>query len=305
MYMSLHGPRPTVFLQPDRLSERFGVNIWLAVETFQHGGSFKFRAAWNVANSVPNSHLVTASSGNFGQALALAAKLVGKRCTVVMPETSAVVKIDAVRGHGAIVDLIDTHQITREARVAQVVASLDDAYVASPFDDPLVIAGNASLGREIAHCGTSFDSVFAPIGGGGLAAGLIVGLREAGSLTPVIAAEPLLGNDAARSMREGRIVANESEPLTLADGARTRAIGRHNWEVLQHGLKDVIEVPEDQIRAALRSLFFDANLKSEPTGTLGLAAVMTDLGRFQGQTVCCVVTGGNVDSKTYSEIIDG
>lgn len=303
--MNIQGPRPTVFLRPQRLSERLGVQVTLAVETFQFAGSFKFRAAWHVANNVPNGHLVTASSGNFGQAIALAAKLVGKRCTVVMPQTSAGVKIEAVRGHGATVDLIDTKAITREARVAEIAAGLDDAYVASPFDDPLVIAGNASLGREIAALGESFDAVITPVGGGGLASGVYIGLREAGNETPLLAAEPLLGNDAARSLREGHLIANESEPLTLADGARTRSLGQHNWAILKDALAGVIEVPEVQIAEGVRALFFDANLKSEPTGALGVGALLTEPERFRGKSVCCVVTGGNVDAKIYADLILG
>lgn len=303
--MSHLGPRPTVFAYPDRLSERLGVRIVLANEAFQRAGSFKFRAAWQVASTVPNAHVVTASSGNFGQAIALACKLVGKRCTVVMPETSAVVKIDAVRGYGAEVDLIDTKAIAREARVAQIAADLDDVYVASPFDDPLVIQGNASLGREIAASGIAFDSVIAPVGGGGLVSGLVVGLREGGSAAHIFAAEPEIGNDAARSMRAGHIVANEQEPPTIADGARTRSIGKHNWEVIKDGLADVIEVPEALIRQGLRELFFNANLKTEPTGALSVGAVLLNPERFRDQTVCCVVSGGNVDAAIYADVLLG
>jgi len=276
----------------------------LAVETFQYAGSFKFRAAWNVATSVPQSHLVTASSGNFGQALALSAKLVGKNCTVVMPNTSAQVKVDAVREFGAQVDLIDTKAITREARVAEIVASLDDAYTASPFDDPLVIEGNSSLGREIANCGIRLDAVISPIGGGGIASGLAVGLKAAVSSAELYAAEPLIANDAARSFREGRIVVNESEPQTIADGARTRSIGRHNWEILKDALAGVIEVPEEAIRQMTRDLYLYANLKSEPTGALGVGAISAAGDLFAGKTVCCVVTGGNVDAAVYSEILN-
>ena len=140
--------------------------------------------------------------------------------------------------------------------------------------------------------------MIAPLGGGGLTSGLIVGLRRAGSAIPVIAAEPLLANDGARSLREGRIVANKFESETIADGTRTLSLGVHNWKILQHGLEGIIEVPEDKNAEAVRLLFLRANLKAEPTGALSLGAVLAAPERFKNQTVCCVVSGGNVDPYT-------
>ncbi|MGH9706909.1 MAG: pyridoxal-phosphate dependent enzyme, partial [Candidatus Acidiferrales bacterium] len=142
-----------------------------------------------------------------------------------------------------------------------------------------------------------------PIGGGGLTSGIIAGLRQSGASTPVIAAEPLIANDAARSLREGRIVSLDTEPPTIADGARVLSVGKHNWKILQHGLADVIEVPEDKIVEGVRLLFLRANLKVEPTAALGIAAILTQPERFQGQTVCCVISGGNVDPASYAKLI--
>jgi len=219
----LEAIRPTTFIEPEKLAKQLGLDITVATETFQHTGSFKFRAGYNVALSVPHDELFTASSGNFGQGLARACMLLGKKCTVVMPDSSARVKIDSVASYGATVDLIDVGKISRSERIAQIAAEKGDAYFASAYDDPWVIEGNASLGDELANCGKEFDVVIAPIGGGGLTSGIIKGLRRNGKETPVYAAEPLLGNDAARSLREGHIVKNEQEPATLADGARTKA----------------------------------------------------------------------------------
>ncbi len=299
----LEAIRPTTFIEPEKLAGHLGLEITVASEAFQHTGSFKFRAAYNVALNVPNDELFTASSGNFGQGLARACMLQGKKCTVVMPETSARVKIDAVAAYGATVDLIDVNKVSRSARVAQIAAEKPDAYFASPFDDPLVIEGNASLGDELAHCGKDFDIVIAPIGGGGLTSGLITGLRRSGKETPVIAAEPLLGNDAARSLREGRIVQNESEPQTLADGARTLSIGEHNWKILQNGLENIVEVSEEKITEAVRLYFTLANLKVEPTGALSLGAILEKPGLFSGKKICVIVSGGNVDPGIYSQLI--
>ena len=168
-------PRPTTLIQSVRLSEHLGADVTIASETFQWTGSFKYRAASHVVRSVPHPAVITASSGNFGQAMAYACQQAGKRCTVVMPANSARVKIDAVRAYGATVDLVDTAVIRREQRVAALAAADPDAYVASAYDDPLVIEGNATLGRELATTdGPRFDAVLAPVGGGGLSAGVLL-----------------------------------------------------------------------------------------------------------------------------------
>ncbi len=296
--------RPTTLIEARRLSERLGVDVTLASETFQHTGSFKFRAAYNVASKVEARELVTASSGNYGQALAYACKLLGKRCLVVMPSTSAQVKIAAVREHGAEVDLTDVRVKGRLERLAEVARERPGAYVSSPYDDPLVIEGNATLGEELARVTPPFEVVVAPVGGGGLTSGIITGLRRAGSRAEVVAAEPLLANDAARSLRAGRLVRNEQEPMTIADGARTISLGEHNWEILRAGLAGIVEVPEEKIAEAVRLLFQLANLKAEPTGALSVGALLTEPARFRGKRVCCVVSGGNVDSEVYRRILE-
>ena len=127
----LEAVRSTTFIESAKLQDHLGLDLTIASETFQHTGSFKFRAAYNLALNVEQDEILTASSGNFGQALAYACKLLGKRCTVVMPAISARVKIDAVRGYGATVDLVDTTKVGRNERVAQLAAEMPDAYFAS------------------------------------------------------------------------------------------------------------------------------------------------------------------------------
>jgi threonine dehydratase len=317
-------PRPTTLIESARLSERLGADVVLASETFQWTGSFKYRAASNVVRSIPNASVITASSGNFGQAMAYACRLAGKRCTVVMPANSARVKIDAVRGYGATVDLVDTAKVRREARVAELAAAEPTAYVASAYDDPLVIQGNASLGHELAAINAAlataersssaarssprpmmrpFDAILAPVGGGGLSAGLITGLRAVGDSTGVWAVEPALANDFIRSLAAGRVVAYERESQTIADGARTRSVGAHNWAVLQSGLAGAIEVTEEQIADAVRLCFHLANVKAEPTGALPVAGLLADPARFRGKRVCCIVSGGNVDDGVLFRLV--
>ncbi|HKY05289.1 MAG TPA: threonine/serine dehydratase [Blastocatellia bacterium] len=297
--------RRTTVIQSPRLAKRLGCAITIATETFQHTGSFKFRAAYSVASRVAEPRIITASSGNFGQALAHACQLLGKSCTVVMPATSARVKVDAVREYGGVVDLLDVTRMSRADRVAELAALHPDAYVASAYDDPLVIEGNASLGVELAALARDFDYVIAPVGGGGLTSGLIRGFERSRVTARVVGAEPLIANDAARSLREGRIVANDSEPQTVADGARTLSIGKHNWEVLRSGLEAIVEVPEEEIEEGVRLLFQLANLKAEPTGALAVGALLADSERFAGARVCAVVSGGNVDAEVYRRILAG
>lgn len=293
--------RRTTFLEPEKLRESLGIEITLATETFQHTGSFKFRAAYNLASSVPHDEILTASSGNFGQALAYACRILGKKCTVVMPDNAAKVKVDAVRSYGATVDLVDTKKTGRNERVAQLAAEMPGAYRASAYDDPLVIEGNATLGDEISE--RDFDAVIVPVGGGGLISGVTTGLCRRGHMAEVIGAEPLLANDAARSLRAGELIPNDFEPQTIADGARTISLGRHNWEVIRKGVKDIIEVADEDIKHAVRMLFEEANLKSEPTGALSLGAVIRDKARFDGKKLCLVVSGGNVDREIYAGIL--
>jgi len=293
----------TTIIESRRLSSALGARVILASEAFQHTGSFKFRAAYNVVIRAEADLFLTASSGNFGQALAYACQLRGSSCIVVMPSTSSQVKVDAVRGYGGQVELIDVTVKSRWDRVWELAREHPEAYVASPYDDPFVIEGNSSLGREVAALEYDFDSVVVPVGGGGLASGVVTGLREAENSVPVIGAEPLMANDAARSLREGRIVSNQGEPQTIADGARTLCMGDRNWEILKTELNRIVEVPEEKIAEGLRTLFRLANLKVEPTGALAIGAMLAVPDALAGQTVCCVVSGGNVDPEVYARLL--
>ncbi len=297
----LEAIRPTTFIKSAKLCDHLGLDVTIASETFQHTGSFKFRAAYNVALNVPNDELIGVSSGNFGQALAFASKLLGKKCTVIMPHNSAQVKIDAVRSYGAEADLINVNEVSRTERLAQLSAERPNAYLASAFDDQLVIDGNSTLGDELSE--HNFDAVIIPIGGGGLISGTIQSFCRNGKLTEVIGAEPLMANDAARSLLAGHLIANETEPQTIADGTRTLSLGDINWAVIKDGLKEIIEVPEEKIIEALRLYFSLANLKCEPTGALSLGAVLSNKERFRDKKICLVVSGGNVDPAVYAKFI--
>ncbi|MBX3136219.1 pyridoxal-phosphate dependent enzyme [Candidatus Obscuribacterales bacterium] len=287
-----------------KLNNELGTRVLIASETFQHTGSFKFRAAYNVALSSSAPHLVTASSGNFGQALAYACQLTGKKCTVVMPETSTKSKIEAVEGFGGEIRLVDVGVKSRGEWLLDVLIELGtEVESVSPYDDERVIEGNSTLADELVNYKDDFDSVIVPIGGGGLSAGLIEGFKRNGVDVKVFGAEPKLGNDAAQSLAKGEIVSNEKEPATIADGARTLSVGKHNFPILKSGLTEILEVEEDEIVAAMRLLFMQANLKCEPTGALSLAALMANKERFEHKKPLVIVSGGNVDAAQYAKLI--
>jgi len=296
--------RPVLLLSSPVLSAQLGCDLLIATETFQHTGSFKFRAAYNLLSSIPQRSVVAASSGNFGQAVAYASKLLGKTSTVVMPQTSAQVKVAAVRSYGGIADLIDVHQVSRADRVKQLLEQQPEAFQAQAYDDYRVVAGNSTLGKDILTV-ANVDVILVPVGGGGLSSGVVVARDHLSAKTEIIGAEPLPGNDAARSLRTGQLVHNEQEPPTVADGARTLSLGQLNWEILRQGLADIIEVPDALTLEALRSYFLYANLKVEPTGALALGALMAHPERFRGKRVCCIVSGGNVDPAVYAQALLG
>lgn len=298
-------PRPTTIVDAPRLSKKLGVDVVLASETLQYTGSFKFRAAYNVASNVGHAHIITASSGNFGQAIAYACWLFKKRCTVVMPATAPRIKVDAVREYGAEVDLVDLKKKGRLERLGELAKEFPEAYVASPYDDPLVIEGNAGLADELFALGLELDFIVAPIGGGGLTSGLVKAVKRSSKSIEVLAAEPILANDAAESFRAGHLVSQPDESATIADGARVLRLGDYNWEILSHGLAGVIEVSEEQIMEGVRLLFALANLKAEPTGALSIGAVLAEPQRFRGKRVCCVISGGNADPALYARLIEG
>lgn len=297
-----HRVRSTLLLSNEALSAQLGCDLTIASETFQYTGSFKFRAAYNLLSSIPQQRVVAASSGNFGQAVAYACKMLDKSATIVMPDTSARVKIEAVKSYGAVADLINVREISRDGRVQQLLAEHPDAFAAQAFDDYRVVAGNSTLGKEIFGAG-NFDMIVVPVGGGGLSSGIVVARDHLGVVTKIIGAEPLPGNDAARSLHSHQLIPNQQEPATIADGARTISLGKLNWEILSQGIADILEVPDEVTLDALRRYFRFANLKVEPTGALSLGSIIAHPEHFAGKRVCCIVSGGNVDPAVYAKAL--
>jgi threonine dehydratase len=299
--------KPTTFQRTMLLDRALGAEVTLAVETMQVTGSFKFRAAYNLLREVEQDEVVTTSSGNFGQAVAYACMLLGKKCTVLMPANSSRSKQENIRTYGGEVKLIDTATRSRSLYTTEWLNHHPDAFYAPPYDHYRVVAGNSTLGKEIfVHFGPNgLDHVLCPIGGGGLISGIVTARDLLAPGIEVVGAEPMLGNDAARSLRAGHLVSLEAEPATMADGTRTLSVGNLNWEIIREGLRRIVEVPEENIAEGLRLLFSKANLKVEPTGALTVGAMLTQPDAFRGKRVCLVVSGGNVDLDTYVKVLAG
>lgn len=299
--------RPTTFHSSLLLNKALGAEVTVASETLQITGSFKFRAAYNLLREVENPDVITTSSGNFGQAVAYACMLLGKHCTVLMPANSSKSKQANIRTYGGEVRLIDTAAKSRLFYTTEILQEHPDAFYAPPYDHYRVVAGNSTLGREIFERfgPDGLDYILCPIGGGGLISGIITARDILAPKVEIVGTEPLLGNDAAQSLRSGELVALDAEPLTMADGTRTPSVGNLNWEIIRTGLRHIVEVPEEKIAEGLRTLYTAANLKVEPTGALTVGAMLTDPDRFRGKRVCCVVSGGNVDADVYTRLLAG
>jgi threonine dehydratase len=186
--------------------------------------------------------------------------------------------------------------------VSQLALKHPSYHISSAYDCHFVIEGNASLGREIAQAHPDADAVLAPIGGGGLSAGICLGLKAMGSEIELWGAEPAMADDAIRSLKAGRLLRNDIEPQTMADGARTVSLGQRNWEILKSGIHSIVPVSEQFIANGLR-LFHSVGLRVEPTGALTLAALLQNPNRSKGKTIVAVISGGNVDEQIYQQIL--
>jgi threonine dehydratase len=289
----------TPLLASRSLSEIIGVEVRLKCENLQRAGSFKIRGAMNALLQIPEADrhrgVVAFSSGNHAQGVALAARLLGMPATIVMPENSVQSKVDATRAYGAEVVTAGVTSATRDT-VAREVAERTGAAVVPPFDDWRIIAGAGTVGLEIAEEWPEVASVVTPLGGGGLLSGTSIGVGDG---KDVYGVEPAAGNDGERSFHSGRIVTIDP-PNTIADGARTLRIGDRNFAMIRERVKDVVSVDDDVLLEALKFAMYRTKLVIEPTGALGIAALMTGRIKPRGP-VAVVVSGGNLDFALLSD----
>lgn len=289
--------RETPVLTDDGLDDRAGAALFFKCEMFQPAGAFKFRGACNavfsLSDDVAARGVATHSSGNHAAALALAAKLRGIAAHVVMPSNAPEAKRRAVIAYGGRVVPCDPTLAARETTAAKLVAETG-ATLIHPFDDPRVIAGQGTLALEFHRQIPNLGAVVAPVSGGGLTSGIAIATAAVSRATAVVAAEPELADDAAESLKAGRLMPASRSGTTVADGLRATLSERTLTVLSRHGVA-VVTVSEADILAATRLIWERLRVVAEPSAAVPLAAVLRDRGRFMGQRVGVVVSGGNLD----------
>jgi threonine dehydratase/serine racemase len=284
----------------DRLSGR---RLFFKCENLQKVGAFKYRGATNAVRKLTDAEaargVVTHSSGNHAQALALAARVRGVPAYIVMPRTAPAVKKAAVEGYGGKVTLCEPNLAAREEAAAKLVAETG-ATLIPPFDHPDVIAGQGTAVLELLEDVPDLDAVVTPVGGGGLLSGCAIAARELKPGVRVFGAEPAGADDAARSKAAGQWQP-QTAPNTIADGLLT-STGELTWPVIRDLVDGVFTVNDDEIRAAMRLVWERMKLIVEPSGAVGLAVTLSEAFRAQpgAQRVGIVFSGGNVSlDKLY------
>ncbi len=286
----------TPVLRSSWFDEQTGAELFFKCENFQKVGAFKFRGACNAVFSLPVSEgkkgIITHSSGNHAQAVALAAKLCSYRATIVMPENAPRVKVDAVKGYGAGIVFCKNTIESREETARKIIGETGSVFI-HPYNHPDVISGQGTAAKELLEEVPGLDIILAPIGGGGLMSGILI---AAGSINPeiiVIGAEPELADDAFRSFKSGKI-----EPVlrtdTVADGLRT-SLGTLTFQIIRDHLDDLVTVSEASIIRDMRNIWERMKIIIEPSSAVPVSAVMDKKINIAGKKIGIILTGGNAD----------
>lgn len=288
----------TPILTSSFLNELSGASLFFKCENFQKMGAFKMRGAVNAILSLPplqqQKGVVTHSSGNFGQAVALAAKNLGLKAYIVMPENAPEVKKQAVQDYGAQIILCQSTLKARE-ETSETIVQKKGATFLHPSNQIEVILGNATAGIELLQSQPNLDIIMAPVGGGGLIAGTALAAKYFGKNCKTIGGEPQAVNDAYRSLQSGNIETNENSN-TIADGLRTN-LGNTNFPIIQKLVDEIICVQENEIIEAMKLIWERMKIIVEPSCAVPLAAVLREKSKFENQKVGIILSGGNVDVK--------
>jgi threonine dehydratase len=295
----------TPVLRSRTLDERTGGRLHLKAENLQRIGAFKFRGAYNhlaaLDPEVRGRGVLTCSSGNHSQAVALSARLHGTRAVVLMPEDAPASKVAATEGYGAEVLRFDRYHQDREEITAETAARLG-LHVVHAYDDPFVIAGQGTVALELLEETGPLDVLVVCLGGGGLLAGCTVATRALAPGCRIIGVEPMDRPAGRRAREAGEPVTVPVTP-TIADGQQTAQIGRRNCAVIARGVDDIVGVTDEEILVAMRLLFERLKIVVEPSGASALAAVLAGRVDVSGQTVGVTLSGGNVDVAQFAELL--
>lgn len=274
-----------------------GAQVFFKCENFQRMGAFKMRGAMNAVLQLPEEKraygVVTHSSGNFAQALSLAARHAGVKAYIVMPSNAPSVKKEAVKGYGGQVIECEPTQQAREAAAHEVMEKYGAVFV-HPYNDMDVIMGQGTAAKELLEDHPGLDYIFSPVGGGGLVSGTILASKYFGKGCKVVGAEPELMDDAYRSLVSGKIENNAGRPLTVADGLRT-TLGDMTFPIIRDGIEKIVTVSEEEIVAAMRIIWERMKIVVEPSGAVPLAALLKSNEDYAGRQVGIILSGGNVD----------
>jgi len=300
----------TPLLSPPVLSERVGAKVFLKPEVLQRTGSFKFRGAFNKLSSIPldarGGGVVAFSSGNHAQGVAAAAQILNMRATIVMPSDAPLSKRERTKAFGAEVVLYDRDREDREA-IAKDIAAKRGATLVPPYDDPKVIAGQGTVGREIAEdmaaLGLAPDIVVAPVSGGGLIAGVATAVKARFPKAMLMSAEPDAFDDHARSLRAGRREPHKAEGRTICDALMASIPGEITFAINSRLLTKGVTASDAEVGVAVGYAFRELKLVVEPGGAVGLAALLSGQIDARGKTVVIVLSGGNVDAELYAKLI--
>jgi len=283
------------------VDQRVGAAVAFKCENLQRVGAFKFRGAYNALSRLDPAQraagVVTWSSGNHAQAVALAARLIGVHATIVMPQDAPAPKLAATRSYGAEVVLYRRGEVVRE-ELGQAIAAERGAVVVPPYDHRDVIAGQGTVAKELIEDAGPLDLLLAPCGGGGLLSGCALAARALAPGCRVVGVEPQAADDATRSFRSG-VLQRVLEPETIADGARTPSLGELTFPLVRAHVDAMVTVPDEAIRAAMRFLWERLKLVVEPTGALAYAALHSGALADVPARVGVVISGGNVDLDAW------
>ncbi|MBU5385216.1 threo-3-hydroxy-L-aspartate ammonia-lyase [Citrobacter sp. EBS8] len=289
------------------VNEEFGAEVFFKCENFQRMGAFKFRGAMNALRQfTPQQRaagVVTFSSGNHAQAIALSAKLLGIPATIIMPHDAPAAKVAATKGYGGNVVIYDRYTEDRE-KIGQDLAEKQGLTLIPPYDHPHVIAGQGTATKELIEEVGPLDVLFVCLGGGGLLSGSALAARHLSSDCVVYGVEPEAGNDGQQSFRSGNIVHIDT-PKTIADGAQTQHLGQYTFAIIQQNVNDILTVSDTELVTAMKFIAERMKIVVEPTGCLGFAAARARKSELQGKKIGIIISGGNVDISRYGELLAG
>ena len=289
----------TPVLSSSYLNDLTGAELFFKCENFQKAGAFKVRGACNAVFGLADDKLArgvaTHSSGNHALSLSYAAGRRGIACNVVMPRTAPQAKKDAVRGYGGVIVECEPSTSSREAVFAEMVAKSGADFV-HPYNDPRVIAGQATCSRELMEQVEGLDAVIAPIGGGGMISGTCLTVSSTAPGVQIYAAEPEQADDAYRSFKAGHIIADDA-PVTVADGLKV-PLKDLTWHFVKTHVTDILTASEDEIIEAMKLTWKRMKIVIEPSCAVPLATILNNPEVFRGRRVGVIITGGNVDLDT-------